>query len=88
MVNGVVQETTTAPAGVAVGKVAGSVLSTRDDTLVRINAALTGESLSLELANSVDPVVHIPTAGELDFDPTVLGPPAFGDLELSHDLDA
>lgn len=57
--NGVVQATSTAPAGVIVGKTAGSVLTTRDDVIVRLNAALVAESLSLELAGSVDPVIHI-----------------------------
>jgi len=59
MANGAVQETTTAPAGVIVGKVKGSVLSARDDAVVRLNTALVKESLSLDLDNSVDPVIHI-----------------------------
>ncbi|SDG66274.1 Fe-S cluster assembly protein SufD [Pelagibacterium luteolum] len=57
--NGVVQSATTAPAGVIIGKAAGSVLTTRDDVIVRLNAALVGESLNVELAGSVDPVIHI-----------------------------
>lgn len=57
--NGIVQNVATAPAGVIVGKAAGSVLTKRDDVLVRLNAALVGESLSLELARSVDAVIHI-----------------------------
>jgi len=66
MVNGVVQDTTTAPAGVVVGKVKGPVLSTRDDIMVRLNSALTGESLSLDLANEVDPIIHIDRRTEGD----------------------
>ena len=38
--NGVVQSSATAPAGVIVGKAHGSVLTTRDDVIVRLNAAL------------------------------------------------
>jgi len=57
--NGVVQSASTAPAGIIVGKVAGSVLTTRDDALVRLNAALASESLNLELSGSVDPVIHV-----------------------------
>lgn len=59
MANGVVQATTTAPAGVIVGTVKGSVLSTRDDVLVRLNSAFVNESLSVELNHSVDPVIHV-----------------------------
>jgi Fe-S cluster assembly protein SufD len=57
--NGVVQETGTAPAGVIVGKSAGSVLGTRDDVLTRLNVALTRECLTLDLEGSVDPVIQI-----------------------------
>ena len=57
--NGIVQAAATAPAGVIVGKTAGSVLTTRDDIIVRLNAAMVAESLTLELAGSVDPVIHI-----------------------------
>lgn len=57
--NGVVQETGTAPAGVIVGKAAGSVLTTRDDVLTRLNLALTKECLTLDLEGSVDPVIQI-----------------------------
>ncbi len=59
MANGAVQETTTAPAGVIVGKVKGSVLSARDDAVVRLNTALAKESLSIDLDHSVDPIIHI-----------------------------
>jgi len=57
--NGVVQEHGTAPAGVIVGKTAGSVLSTRDDVVTRLNIALNKEALTLDLDGSVDPVVQI-----------------------------
>ncbi|MDB5541683.1 MAG: sufD [Devosia sp.] len=57
--NGVVQETGTAPAGVIVGKSAGSVLTTRDDVVTRLNLALTRECLTLDLDGSVDPVIQI-----------------------------
>lgn len=57
--NGMLQNAGTAPNGVIVGKVAGATLTTRDDVLVRLNAALVRESLSLELAGDVDAVVHI-----------------------------
>ena len=52
--NGAVQEAGTAPAGVIVGTVAGGVLTTRDDVIVRLNAALTTECLRLDLEGSVD----------------------------------
>jgi len=57
--NGVIQAASTAPAGIIVGKTAGSVLSTRDDVLVHLNAALVKESLTLTLESSVDPVIQI-----------------------------
>ena len=57
--NGVVQDTGTAPAGVIVGKAAGSVLTTRDDVVTRLNLALTRECLTLDLDGSVDPVIQI-----------------------------
>ena len=57
--NGAVQEAGTAPAGVIVGTVAGGVLTTRDDVIVRLNAALTTECLRLDLEGSVDPVIQI-----------------------------
>jgi len=57
--NGVIQSSTTAPAGVIVGKAEGGALSTRDDVLVHLNGALAKESLSLTLENSVDPVIQI-----------------------------
>lgn len=57
--NGVVQPTTTAPAGVMVGRAAGGVLSTRDDVLVHLNGAFAKESLTLTLESSVDPVIQI-----------------------------
>ena len=57
--NGAVQDHGTAPAGVIVGKAAGSVLSTRDDVVTRLNIALTTEALTLDLEGSVDPVIQI-----------------------------
>ncbi len=57
--NGAVQDHGTAPAGVIVGKTAGSVLSMRDDVVTRLNLALTREALSLDLEGSVDPVIQI-----------------------------
>lgn len=57
--NGVVQDTGTAPAGVIVGKTKGGVLSQRDDVLTRLNTALVGEALTLDLDGSVDPVIQI-----------------------------
>jgi Fe-S cluster assembly protein SufD len=54
-----VQAASVAPAGVIVGKVAGSGLTTRDDVLVRLNQALATESLDLNLQSSVDPVIQI-----------------------------
>lgn len=59
MANGRLQELSTAPAGVAVSTTKGSVLTTRDDALVRLNSALVTESLSVELSGSVDPVIHV-----------------------------
>ncbi|RUT32911.1 Fe-S cluster assembly protein SufD [Arsenicitalea aurantiaca] len=62
--NGRVQDAGTAPAGVIVGRSEGSVLTMRDDVLVRLNAALAGESLSLTLEGSVDPVIQIDRRSE------------------------
>ena len=57
--NGVVQDAGVAPAGVIVGKVSGSGLTTRDDVIVRLNQSLAAESLDLNLESSVDPVIQI-----------------------------
>ena len=57
--NGAIQNATTAPAGVIVGKARGGVLTTRDDVLVHVNNALVDEALTLTLESSVDPVVQI-----------------------------
>jgi Fe-S cluster assembly protein SufD len=57
--NGRVQEHGAVPAGIIVGKVAGSGLTTRDDVLVRLNQSLATESLDLNLEGSVDPVIQI-----------------------------
>ncbi|QDZ10184.1 Fe-S cluster assembly protein SufD [Devosia ginsengisoli] len=62
--NGVIQSTSTAPAGVIVGKAAGGVLTTRDDVLVHLNGAFARESLTLTLENSVDPVIQIDRRSE------------------------
>jgi Fe-S cluster assembly protein SufD len=57
--NGVIQNASTAPAGVIVGEAAGGVLTLRDDVLVHVNNALANKALSLTLESSVDPVVQI-----------------------------
>lgn len=57
--NGAVQDAGTAPAGVIVGRTKGGVLTTRDDVVTRLNNALVGEALTLDLDGSVDPVVQI-----------------------------
>ncbi len=57
--NGVIQNASTAPAGVIVGKAEGGVLTTRDDLLVHVNNALVTQALTLTLESSVDPVVQI-----------------------------
>ena len=57
--NGVVQTASTAPAGVIVGSAHGGVLSTRDDIMVHLNAALAKDALSLTLESSVDPIIQI-----------------------------
>src|SRR5690606_13116877 len=57
--NGVIQNASTAPAGVIVGKAQGGVLTTRDDVLVHVNNGLAKEALTLTLENSVDPVIQV-----------------------------
>ncbi|MHA6299062.1 Fe-S cluster assembly protein SufD [Devosia sp. CAU 1758] len=57
--NGVIQNASTAPAGVIVGKAEGGVLTTRDDLLVHVNNALTTTALTLTLESSVDPVIQV-----------------------------
>ncbi len=57
--NGVIQNASTAPAGVIVGKVDGAVLTKRDDVMVSVNNGLTKEALTLTLESSVDPVIQI-----------------------------
>lgn len=57
--NGAVQNVGTAPNGIIVSTVPGATLTTRDDVLVRLNAALVSESVSLELTGMIDVVVHI-----------------------------
>ncbi|KKB09482.1 Fe-S cluster assembly protein SufD [Devosia chinhatensis] len=57
--NGVIQNASTAPAGVIVGKTHGGVLTKRDDVMVSVNNGLTTEALTLTLENSVDPVIQI-----------------------------
>lgn len=57
--NGVIQNASTAPAGVIVGKADGGVLTNRDDAIVGVNNALTNSALSLTLEGSVDPVIQV-----------------------------
>ncbi len=57
--NGVIQNASTAPAGIIVGKVDGAVLTKRDDVMVGVNNGLTKEALTLTLESSVDPVIQI-----------------------------
>lgn len=57
--NGIVQDNSTAPAGVIVGKSEGPALTIRDDMLVHLNTALARESLNLNLDGKVDPVIQI-----------------------------
>lgn len=59
ILNGEIENAGTAPAGVIVGKAGGSALTETDDALVRLNSALVRESLTLDLALAVDPVIHI-----------------------------
>lgn len=54
IVNGAVGALTGAPHGMAAGTVSGSVLTERDDVLVRLNSALTRQSLSLEISGDVE----------------------------------
>lgn len=64
--NGVIQAASTAPAGVIVGKAAGSAISTRDDVLVHLNGAFAKETLTLTLEGTVDPVIQIDHRAEGD----------------------
>ncbi len=57
--NGVIQNASTAPAGVIVGEAHGGLLSTRDDIIVNVGNALAKTALTLTLENSVDPVIQI-----------------------------
>lgn len=57
--NGRVQTHGTAPAGVIVGQTKGSVLTTRDDIVTRLNGAFATDALTLELEGSVEPVIQI-----------------------------
>lgn len=59
IVNGEIQAAATAPAGVVVGASQGSSLVERDDVLVNFNRALVDQSLTLDLKNSVDPIIHV-----------------------------
>lgn len=59
LANGVMQDANTAPAGVAVSTADGGVLDTRDDVISRLNGALTGDAVHIELSHSVDGVIHI-----------------------------
>ncbi len=64
IVNGVVTAPATAPAGIIVGKAAGGVLTTRDDTLVHLNLALARESLTLTLEGEVTTPIQIDRRSE------------------------
>jgi Fe-S cluster assembly protein SufD len=58
IVNGAIGALTGAPHGVVAGTVPGSVLTERDDVLVRLNSALTQQSLSLEISGDIaEPLV-------------------------------
>lgn len=59
IVNGVPQPPANAPDGMATGVVPGSVLTMRDDVLVRLNGALVRDSLRVDVTRNVDPVVVI-----------------------------
>lgn len=63
IVNGRVQPSGKAPAGVSVGTAAGSALTTRDDVLVRLNQALASESLDLKIEGT-PPVILIDRRSE------------------------
>lgn len=66
IVNGVVQPAAAAPAGVIVGKAAGSALSTRDDIIVHLNGAFAKESLSFDIAGKIEQVIQIDRRAEGD----------------------
>lgn len=57
--NGIVQNSGTAPAGIAVGTVEGPVMASRDDLIVSLNGALGKQALGLDLTGDVDPVIHV-----------------------------
>lgn len=57
--NGTVGAIAAAPAGVTATKIAGGVLSRRDDILTRLNSALVREALSLETSGEVETVLLI-----------------------------
>ncbi|HEX4297731.1 MAG TPA: SufD family Fe-S cluster assembly protein, partial [Devosia sp.] len=59
MTNGVADLDGTEPAGVRVGRTAGSALAERDDVLVRLNAALAAETLRLDLEGDIGTVLHL-----------------------------
>jgi Fe-S cluster assembly protein SufD len=67
IVNGKVGEGAAAPAGIRIGKVEGSGLTTRDDVLVRLNQALAMESLDLNIQGE---------AGIVEIDRRIEGPAA------------
>lgn len=62
--NGALQPHGPAPEGVTVGRSEGSVLTLREDVLVRLNAALARESLSLGLEGEVGSIVQIDRRNE------------------------
>ncbi len=57
--NGVVQNASTAPAGVIVGSAHGGVLSSRDDVIANVSNALAKSALTLTLEGTVDPVIQV-----------------------------
>jgi Fe-S cluster assembly protein SufD len=57
--NGHVQSHGAAPAGVIVGQTKGSVLTTRDDVVTRLNGAFAADALTLDLTGAVAPVIQI-----------------------------
>ena len=64
VVNGEVQATTVAPAGVVVGTAKGGILSERNDAIISLNNALSKDALTLNLKNDVDAIIHIDRRSE------------------------
>ena len=66
MTNGVADVDGASPQGVKESIVDGSALSERDDVLVRLNSALATKSLRVDMAGSVETVLHIDRRTEGD----------------------